>query len=686
MQSKELMFKRSSILFAVIIILKIFLLCSFSSDYQNELFIPFVTHFLKNLGNPWDYFHQYGLGVEFPYSPFMLYIFSLFYFPVHYFGMKGIIIQNFFFKLPILLADVSIFYLLSRMFFDKKKILFYYFTAPIILYSSYMHSQLDLIPTALLFFSVYLLVNNKIVSSSILAGLAISTKFHVIAAWPLLLVYVFRKHKLIDVIKFILIPPAIFLFLVFPHFGKGYYYLVLNNPKQVLVYDTFAMIGNVKVYLPFLLVVLLYARFSVFRKVNNDLLYAFLALTFSSFVAFITPAPGWYVWLFPFLSILFIKFSREKFQIILLYITLNVMYLIYMVFFFPPEFIDLIFVDTPLQFKIETTKLHNLSFTMLEATLIASMYTFYKFGIKSNFVYKKRDSTVIGIAGDSGAGKTTLLSDLKSLLGKKVSELEGDADHKWARNDENWEHFTHLNPKANFLYRQYEDLVNLKFGKKIFRPNYDHSIGKFTNLQKIKAGDYIILSGLHTFYLPKMRKVIDFKIYLDTDEVLRKYWKITRDTRKRGYFKEAIIQQIDRRKTDSQKYIYPQKGFADMIVAYFIDGDYKMKNIGTPPKIKLKIIIDSSVHIEEIISRLEKKMKVSWDYSEDLKTQILVLDGWVNDDFLENISKKMIMNLEELLGEKPAWMEGYRGVVQLMVLLILSEKMKMIQTGDSSEI
>ena len=44
------------------------------------------------------------------------------------------------------------------------------------------------------------------------------------------------------------------------------------------------------------------------------------------------------------------------------------------------------------------------------------------------------------------------------------------------------------------------------------------------------------------------------------------------------------------------------------------------------------------------------------------------------------------MNLEDLISEEPFWLDGYRGFVQLIVLLLLSEKMKMVQEEGSSEI
>ena len=46
--------------------LKLAAMALFSSDYQNRLFIPFVSRFLDHGGNPWEYvYHHPETGLEF---------------------------------------------------------------------------------------------------------------------------------------------------------------------------------------------------------------------------------------------------------------------------------------------------------------------------------------------------------------------------------------------------------------------------------------------------------------------------------------------------------------------------------------------------------------------------------------------------------------------------------------------
>ena len=132
--------------------------------------------------------------------------------------------------------------------------------------------------------------------------------------------------------------------------------------------------------------------------------------------------------------------------------------------------------------------------------LAGCVYIFYRYGVQSNSVYNRSGSTIIGIGGDSGSGKSTLLRNMKMILRDSILEIEGDGEHKWERSDRNWEKFTHLNPKSNLLHNQANYLLSLKRGNAIFRRDYDHSTGTFTDYRKVEPKEIIVLSGLHPFY------------------------------------------------------------------------------------------------------------------------------------------------------------------------------------------
>ena len=177
-------------------------------------------------------------------------------------------------------------------------------------------------------------------------------------------------------------------------------------------------------------------------------------------------------------------------------------------------------------------------------------------------------SKVIAICGDSGSGKTTFSKHLKDTNKNSVI-LDCDRYHKWERSSHWWKSYTPLNPYSNNLEDMIEDITLLKAGHSVSRPDYNHKTGKFTELEVIEPADVIILCGLHSFY--QSDYIGSFKIYLDTDEELRKEWKIARDVTERGYSEQQVLKSINSRKFDYEQYILPQRDVADLIIKQYKD-------------------------------------------------------------------------------------------------------------------
>jgi uridine kinase len=297
-------------------------------------------------------------------------------------------------------------------------------------------------------------------------------------------------------------------------------------------------------------------------------------------------------------------------------------------------------------------------------------------GIKSNRLYSRNQSVLIGISGDSATGKTSIMADLQGIIGKSMIKLEGDGDHRWERGDENWSKYTHLDPKANYLHRQSEDLVALKYGKRVSRLEYCHSDGKFQRLPEIGRSDFVVISGLHTLYLPQMRKLLDLKIFLSPEEELRRYWKVARDQVERGYEKRDVLKQIESRLVDSQKYICPQKKYADLIIEYFSQNDFSIDSTDKP-ELGLRLTLNSNIHLENIILSLrDNGLDVFHDYSEDLEKQTISLEKPPSGTILETIMRNELMNIDEILDIDVRLEDGFKGFVQLVCLIMIDDIMR----------
>lgn len=223
---------------------------------------------------------------------------------------------------------------------------------------------------------------------------------------------------------------------------------------------------------------------------------------------------------------------------------------------------------------------------------------------------------IIGIAGDSGAGKTSFLKFLKNLWKDDLLLIEGDAYHKWERNDPHWNKMTPLNPDANSLDQSFEDLKKLKNNEEIRFREYNHNNGKFDNEKILKPRKKIIFAGLHSLYTQKLRDIEDLKIYLNTDEDLRLFWKYKRDIGERGYKKEDVDKAISERIKDSKKYIRPQIYYADIIID-IIDEDLDINNFSYVPKVLMTLYIKKDLKVIKEILHLLKN--INFKMTEDEK-------------------------------------------------------------------
>ena len=178
----------------LLVILKLTLGAFFSSDYQSEIFIPFTTHFLKFGGNPWQYFYENNSSIAFPYPPLMLYLLA----PGTF--LASICPDNHLwtgFCMSLLSLTCDLFILRTiKKFVPKINLshLLIWGLTPIVLFSCYAHSQLDLIPTSFLLASAYYLTRGRWPQSALLFGLSLSTKFHTLIALPFFIIYIYKRY------------------------------------------------------------------------------------------------------------------------------------------------------------------------------------------------------------------------------------------------------------------------------------------------------------------------------------------------------------------------------------------------------------------------------------------------------------------------------------------------------------
>ena len=262
---------------------------------------------------------------------------------------------------------------------------------------------------------------------------------------------------------------------------------------------------------------------------------------------------------------------------------------------------------------------------------------------------------IVGIAGDSGSGKTTFGNAVRNLLGKDiVSTITLDDYHIYDRETRRRIGITPLNPEANNLKLAETHLRELKKGRSIRKPTYDHKTGTFGPWVEFKPTPIVIVEGLHTLY-DGLRDYIDFKIFVDPARYVKRRWKIKRDVLERGYSRENVIEEIIRREPDYKRFIDFQKIYADVVIKIYPSSMRNLERInylleesdfevyGVRVIIKRQEIPSESVKLNIDLSGLirasERDFSISFfsDYYYSMPASFIDIDGFMSTEIFSSL-------------------------------------------------
>ena len=191
-------------------------------------------------------------------------------------------------------------------------------------------------------------------------------------------------------------------------------------------------------------------------------------------------------------------------------------------------------------------------------------------GVRLNFIRTIAASDcifIIGVAGDSGSGKTTFTRALREIFGNRlVSSITMDDYHTLDRAARTREGITPLHPAANDTGLLERHLADLKAGRSIEKPVYNHDTGTLEGPVTFSPTKIIIVEGLHPLSTPALRSHLDVMLFVDPVDEVKHAWKIRRDVGERGYRREDVLAEIKAREPDYEAYVAPQKQYADAIL------------------------------------------------------------------------------------------------------------------------
>ena len=178
---------------------------------------------------------------------------------------------------------------------------------------------------------------------------------------------------------------------------------------------------------------------------------------------------------------------------------------------------------------------------------------------------------VIGVAGGSGSGKTTVVRRIVDSLGpEQVTWLDHDRYYR-DRNDLRLEERAALNydhPDSLETDLMVRHVNELRSGRTIDAPMYDFARhARKDQTESIAPGRAIIVEGILIYTDPALRKLMDVKVFVDTDDDTRFIRRLQRDIAERGRTVQSVIEQyLGTVKPMHLEFVEPSKRYADIII------------------------------------------------------------------------------------------------------------------------
>ena len=179
------------------------------------------------------------------------------------------------------------------------------------------------------------------------------------------------------------------------------------------------------------------------------------------------------------------------------------------------------------------------------------------------------DVRIIGITGGSGSGKSTIVRKIADIIDDFVFIAQDNyyRSAEYISND-NITAFNFDHPDAFDSDLLLQHLVDLKACRSIEMPQYDFvKHRRREETLHCEPKKLVILEGLMILFDPRIREVLDLKLYVDTPDDVRFIRRLTRDVEERGRtVKSVITQYMEKVRPGHFDFIEPTKLYADIII------------------------------------------------------------------------------------------------------------------------
>lgn len=180
-------------------------------------------------------------------------------------------------------------------------------------------------------------------------------------------------------------------------------------------------------------------------------------------------------------------------------------------------------------------------------------------------------SILVGVAGGTGSGKTSFTERLLEQLGpERCLTLAQDSYYKdgSALTPEQRAAINYDHPDAFDTSLLIQDLRDLKAGRPVPHLTYDHaSYSRKVLADPLTPRPVILLEGILILAEEPLRRLMDIKLFIDTDADVRILRRLRRDLQYRGRSFESVERQyLESVRPMHLEFVEPSKRYADLII------------------------------------------------------------------------------------------------------------------------
>jgi uridine kinase len=193
-------------------------------------------------------------------------------------------------------------------------------------------------------------------------------------------------------------------------------------------------------------------------------------------------------------------------------------------------------------------------------------------------------TVLVGIAGGTGSGKTSFAVKIRDRIGEDRCLLiaqdayykDGSTLHAAAQAAINYDH-----PDAFDTSLLVQDLRDLRAGRPVPHLTYDHaSYARRVLPDPLKPCPVVILEGILVLAEEPLRRLMDIKLFIDTDADVRILRRLQRDIQERGRsFASVQRQYLDSVRPMHLEFVEPSKRYADLIIPEGAENEFTLEAV-----------------------------------------------------------------------------------------------------------